>query len=52
MEEEDDLASSRDGTFLRSRHLLHYAVERSDARTVENEAEYVRSNTVIGQLSA
>ena len=29
--------------------LLHYIVERPDAWTAENEAEHVRSNTMIGQ---
>jgi hypothetical protein len=28
---------------------LHYTVERPDAWTAENEAEDVRSNTIIGQ---
>jgi hypothetical protein len=28
---------------------VHYTVERPDSWTAENEAEYVRSNTVIGQ---
>jgi hypothetical protein len=29
--------------------LLHYTVERPDAWTAEDEAEHVRSNTIIGQ---
>jgi hypothetical protein len=29
--------------------LLHYTVERPDSWTAEDEAEYVRSNTMIGQ---
>jgi hypothetical protein len=29
--------------------LLHYTIERPDAWTAEQEAEYVRSNTTIGQ---
>jgi hypothetical protein len=29
--------------------LLHYTVERPDAWTAENEAEHVRSKTMIGQ---
>jgi hypothetical protein len=29
--------------------LLHYAVERPDAWTAEDEAEHVRSSTMIGQ---
>jgi hypothetical protein len=28
---------------------LHYTVERPDAWTVEDEAEHVRSHTLIGQ---
>jgi hypothetical protein len=31
--------------------LLHYTVERPDAWTAEDEAEHVRSNTIIGQYS-
>ncbi len=31
--------------------LLHYTVERPDAWTAEDEAENVRSNTIIGQYS-
>jgi hypothetical protein len=29
--------------------LLHYTVARPDAWSAEKEAEYVRSNTMIGQ---
>lgn len=29
--------------------VLQYTVERPDAWTAENEAEHVRSNTMIGQ---